>query len=104
FLAPFRDLGVDLFSPRPVRSTDHQTFSEGFGLPSFQFVQDRLEYAARTHHTNMDVVDRVQPDDMKQMSTVVAAMAWLTAQRDSMLPRRPIPAGPGTPAGGSGSK
>lgn len=104
FLAPFRDLGVDLFSPRPVRSTDHQTFSEGFGLPAFQFVQDRLEYAARTHHTNMDVVDRVQPDDMRQMSTVVAAMAWLTAQRDSMLPRRPMPAAPGTPAGGSGSK
>ncbi|HVA57425.1 MAG: M20/M25/M40 family metallo-hydrolase [Gemmatimonadaceae bacterium] len=90
FLAPFRDLGVDLFSPRPVRSTDHETF-EAFGLPSFQFVQDRLEYAARTHHTNMDVVDRVQPGDMKQMSTIVAAMAWLTAQRDGMLPRKRLP-------------
>jgi carboxypeptidase Q len=90
FLAPFRDLGVDLLSPRPVRSTDHETF-ETFGLPSFQFVQDRLEYAARTHHTNMDVVDRVQPDDLKQMATISAAMAYLTAQRDSMLPRKPLP-------------
>jgi carboxypeptidase Q len=90
FMAPFRDLGVDLFSPRPVRSTDHETFA-AFGLPSFQFVQDRLEYAARTHHTNMDVVDRIQPDEMKQMSTIVAAMAWLTAERDAMLPRRPLP-------------
>ncbi|MDE3216623.1 MAG: M20/M25/M40 family metallo-hydrolase [Gemmatimonadota bacterium] len=91
FLAPFRDLGVDLFSPRPVRSTDHETF-EAFGLPSFQFVQDRLDYAARTHHTNMDVVDRIQPGDLKQMATIAAAMAYLTAQRDSMLPRKPVPA------------
>ena len=104
FLAPFRDLGVDLFSPRPVRSTDHETFSAGFGLPSFQFVQDRLEYAARTHHTNMDVVDRVQPGDMKQMSTIVAAMAWLTAERSAMLPRNPLPKPEGTGAGGAGSK
>lgn len=104
FLAPFRDLGVDLFSPRPVRSTDHQTFSEGFGLPAFQFVQERLEYASRTHHTNMDVVDRVQPDQLKQAATVVAAMAYLTAQRDSMLPRRPLPAAVGTRGSGAGSK
>jgi hypothetical protein len=35
----------------------------------------------------MDVVDRVQPDDVKQMATVVATMAYLTAQRDERLPR-----------------
>lgn len=104
FLAPFRDLGVDLFSPRPVRSTDHVSFGV-LGLPSFQFVQDRLEYAARTHHTNMDVVDRIQPGDLEQAATVVAAMAYLTAQRDSMLPRKPVPAPTaGTRRGQSGSQ
>jgi carboxypeptidase Q len=102
FLEPFRDLGMDPFSPRPVRSTDHETFSAGFGLPSFQFLQDRLEYAARTHHANMDVVDRVQPGDMKQMSTIVAAMAWRTAERNAMLPRNPLPKPEGTDAGGVG--
>ncbi|MEP6491064.1 MAG: M20/M25/M40 family metallo-hydrolase [bacterium] len=89
--APLKDLGVDILSPRSVTSTDHQAF-DAVGLPGFQFVQERYEYNSRTHHSNMDVVDRVQPDDMKQMATVVAAMAYLTAQRDEKLPRKPLPA------------
>lgn len=90
FTAPLKDLGVDILSPRGVTSTDHQQFDE-VGLPGFQFVQERLEYRSRTHHSNMDVVDRVQPEDMKQMATVVATMAYLTAQRDEKLPRKPLP-------------
>ncbi len=46
-----------------------------------------LEYNSRTHHSNMDVVDRVQPDDMRQMATVAASFAYLTAMRDDKLPR-----------------
>jgi hypothetical protein len=86
FTAPLRDLGVEILSPRSVTSTDHRPF-RALGLPAFQFVQERYEYNSRTHHSNMDVVDRVQPDDMKQMATVVATVAYLTAQRDSPLPR-----------------
>jgi len=86
FTAPLRDLGVEILSPRSVTSTDHRPF-RALGLPAFQFVQERYEYNSRTHHSNMDVVDRVQPDDMKQMATVVATMAYLTAQRDAKLPR-----------------
>lgn len=86
FAAPLRDLGVEILSPRSVTSTDHRPF-RALGLPAFQFVQERYEYNSRTHHSNMDVVDRVQPDDMKQMATVVATVAYLTAQRDSPLPR-----------------
>jgi hypothetical protein len=74
-----------------VTSTDHLAF-EAVGLPGFQFVQERYEYNSRTHHSNMDVVDRVQPDDMKQMATVVATVAYLTAQQDAKLPRKPLPA------------
>jgi carboxypeptidase Q len=88
--APVKDLGVDILSPRSVTSTDHQPFN-AVGLPGFQFVQERYEYNSRTHHSNMDVVDRVQPADMKQMATVVATMAYLTAQRDEKLPRKPLP-------------
>jgi Zn-dependent M28 family amino/carboxypeptidase len=87
FTAPLRDLGVEILSPRSVTSTDHRPF-RSLGLPAFQFVQERYEYNSRTHHSNMDVVDRVQPADMKQMATVVATMAYLTAQRDEMLPRK----------------
>ncbi|MDB4874786.1 MAG: peptidase [Gemmatimonadetes bacterium] len=99
--APVKDLGVDILSPRSVTSTDHLAF-DAVGLPGFQFVQERYEYNSRTHHSNMDVVDRVQPADMKQMATVVATMAFLTAQRDAKLPRKPLPtprpARPVTPA------
>jgi len=86
FTAPLRDLGVEILSPRSVTSTDHRPF-RALGLPAFQFVQERYEYNSRTHHSNMDVVDRIQPADMKQMATVVATMAYLTAQRDERLPR-----------------
>jgi carboxypeptidase Q len=92
FTAPLRDLGVEILSPRSVTSTDHMSFT-AFGLPAFQFVQERYEYNSRTHHSNMDVVDRVQLDDMKQMATVVATMAYLTAQRDEKLPRKAVTAG-----------
>jgi len=88
--SPLQDLGVDILSPRSVTSTDHQPFN-AVGLPGFQFVQERYEYNSRTHHSNMDFVDRVQPADMKQMATVVATLAYLTAQRDEKLPRKPLP-------------
>ncbi|HSJ24917.1 MAG TPA: M20/M25/M40 family metallo-hydrolase [Longimicrobiales bacterium] len=85
-LDALRDLGVDIVGPRAVGSTDHASFAR-VGLPGFQFIQERLEYRSRTHHSNMDVVDRVQPEDMRQMATVTALFAYLTAQRDERLPR-----------------
>lgn len=91
FTAPLTDLGVTILGPRSVASTDHTPF-DALGVPAFQFVQERYEYNSRTHHSNMDVVDRVQADDMKQMATVVATMAYLTAMRDQPLPRKPLPA------------
>jgi hypothetical protein len=54
-------------------------------------MQDRLEYNSRTHHSNMDVFDRVQRDDVVQMAIVVATFAYDTAMRDAKLPRKPLP-------------
>jgi hypothetical protein len=54
-------------------------------------MQDRLEYNSRTHHSNMDVVDRVQRDDLVQMAVVAATFAYNTATRDERLPRKPLP-------------
>ena len=88
-----RDLGVTLVGPRSVGSTDHVAFDE-VGLPGFQFIQERLEYGARTHHSNMDHFDRVQRDDMVQMATVAAAFAYNAAMRDEPLPRKPLPSVP----------
>jgi hypothetical protein len=87
--APLKDLGVTIMGPRNVASTDHSSF-DNVGVPAFQFVQERYEYNSRTHHTNMDFLDRVQMDDVKQAATVVAVFAWQAANRDQMLPRKAV--------------
>lgn len=83
---PLEDLGVDLLSPRAVGSTDHVPF-DAAGIPAFQFVQERYEYYSRTHHSTMDVFDRVQPNDMKQIAAVAAAFVWQAANRRELMPR-----------------
>jgi hypothetical protein len=90
WIASMSDLGVTTLGPRSVSGTDHTSF-EAVGLPGFQFMQDRLEYNSRTHHSNMDVVDRVQRDDVMQMAVVAASFAYNTAMRDDMLPRKSLP-------------
>jgi len=91
WMAPLRDLGVATVGPRSVAATDHVAFDE-VGLPAFQFMVDRLEYNARTHHSNMDTFDRVQREDMVQQATVIAAFAYDAAMRDEKLPRKALPA------------
>lgn len=87
WIAPLKDLGVEILGPRSVTSTDH-TNIDRTGVPGFQFVQERLEYNSRTHHSNMDFYDRVQVEDMKQMATVTAVFAYQAAMRDEKLPRK----------------
>lgn len=95
WMEPLADLGMTTLSTRSVGGTDHQSF-DVLGLPGFQFIQDRLEYNTRTHHSNMDVVDRVQAQDMMQMSTVAAVFAYNAAMRDEKMPRKALP-GPAAP-------
>jgi Zn-dependent M28 family amino/carboxypeptidase len=84
----FSDLGVTgTIAPRSVAGSDYQSF-DAVGIPSFQFMQDRLEYNSRTHHSNMDVVDRIQVDDLSQMAIVVASFAYNTAMRPERLPAK----------------
>jgi hypothetical protein len=90
WIAPLADLGVTLLAPRSVQQTDHLSF-DNVGLPGFQFVQDRLEYNARSHHSNMDTYDRVQRDDLLQQATVAAVFAYDAAMRDQSLPRKALP-------------
>jgi len=98
WLAPFRDLGASTLSISNTGGTDHLAF-DGIGLPGFQFIQDEIEYDTRTHHSNQDVFDRIQADDMKQASVILASFVYNTAMRDEKLPRKsPAPA-PGTSAG-----
>jgi hypothetical protein len=91
WIEPLKDLGVDMLGPRSVTSTDHLSF-DAAGLPGFQFIQERLEYNSRTHHSNMDTVDRVQREDMMQMAIVAAVFAYNAATRGEKLPRKALPA------------
>ena len=100
WIQPIQDLGVDILGPRSVASTDHSSF-DAVGLPAFQFIQERLEYNSRTHHSNMDTVDRVQRDDMVQIATVAAMFTYNTAMRDEKLPRKALPAPAGRGRGGN---
>jgi len=90
WMKPLTDLGVLAVGPRSVTSTDHVAF-DAVGLPGFQFMVDRLEYNSRTHHSNMDVFDRVQRDDMIQQATVIAVFTYNAAMRDEKLPRKSLP-------------
>lgn len=90
WLMPFRDMGASTITISNTGGTDHQSF-DGIGLPGFQFIQDEIEYDTRTHHSNQDVFDRIQADDMKQAATIMAAFVYNTAMRDEKLPRKPAP-------------
>ena len=89
WMKPFRDLGMTTLTMRNTGGTDHLSF-DAVGIPGFQFIQDPVEYETRTHHSNMDVYDRLQPDDLKQISVIVASFVYDAAMRDQMLPRKPI--------------
>lgn len=87
---PFADLGVSTVAIRGTGGTDHLSF-DAVGLPGFQFIQDPLEYNTRTHHSNMDTYDRVPREDMMQMAAVVASVVYHAANREELLPRKPLP-------------
>lgn len=92
WMKPFNDLGMITLTMRSTGSTDHLSFNS-VGIPGFQFIQDPLEYETRTHHSNMDVYDRLQPEDLKQAAVIVASFVYDAAMRDQMLPRKPIEKG-----------
>src|SRR5262252_8331645 len=90
WIAPLGDLGVSTVTMRNTGGTDHEAF-DSVGIPGFQFVQDMLDYGSRTHHSNMDVYERLQAEDLAQAATVEAIFVYNTAMRDQMLPRKPLP-------------
>ena len=84
---PFASLDASTVSINSVGGTDHGAF-DAAGIPGFQFIQDPIEYATRTHHTNMDHYDRLQEADLKQASAIIASFAYLAANREEPLPRK----------------
>ncbi len=103
WLAPFKDLGGPMHvTGRNTGSTDHVSF-DAVGIPAFQFIQDPMDYSSRTHHSNMDSYDRIQKADLTQQVAVLASFIYHTANRDQLLPRKPLPKPAKKPAAPSAS-
>jgi hypothetical protein len=90
WIAPLKDLGVTTITNQNTGGTDHLSF-DAVGIPGFQFIQDPMDYDSRTHHSNMDTYERLQPADLKQIATVEAIFVYNAAMRDQMIPRKPLP-------------
>jgi Peptidase family M28 len=90
WMAPLKDLGVTTITNRNTGGTDHLSF-DAVGIPGFQFIQDPMDYDSRTHHSNMDTYERLQPGDLKQIAVVEAIFVYDAAMRDKMMPRKPFP-------------
>jgi len=97
WIAPIKDLGIDsvvgVTAGPTVQpgGTDSTSFS-WIGLDGIGFMQDPLEYGTRTHHSNMDLYDRVQKGDVMQGAMIEAWFAYNAATRAELLPRIETPA------------
>lgn len=97
WIAPIKDLGIEAVTGLTAGptlqpgGTDSTSFS-WIGLDGIGFMQDPLEYGSRTHHSNMDLYDRVQKGDVMQGAMIEAWFAYNAATRPEMLPRIDTPA------------
>ncbi len=90
-LEPFRDLGASTVSLAGIGATDHVPFDE-VGLPAFQWIRDYMEGSnTRAPHTNMDTLDHVLEEDLKQSAAVAAFVVYALAERNERVPRKPLP-------------
>lgn len=90
WIAPLRDMGVTTVTLRPSGSSDQDSFN-AVGIPAFQFIQDPRDYETRSVHSNLDVYERLSPDDLKQAAVVEAIFLYNAAMRDEEIPREPMP-------------
>jgi Zn-dependent M28 family amino/carboxypeptidase len=95
WLSPFKDEGATTVTLHGTGSTDHISFDE-VGLPGFEFIQDPLDYFARTHHSSLDVYEHAQAGDLMQAAAIVASVVYEAANRPEAFPRKPLP--PALPA------
>jgi carboxypeptidase Q len=86
WLEPFKDLGARRNVIAGIGNTDHLSFIAQ-GVPAFNPVQEYAGYDVRIHHTNMDTMERMKPDDVKQAAIIFAAFAYDAAMRDAPIPR-----------------
>lgn len=93
WLAPFASMGAGSVVAARTGGTDH-VYLQQVGLQGFQFIQDPLDYESRVHHSNVDTLDHMRGDDIRQAAVVMAGVLLAAANSDKELPRPPVPSQP----------
>jgi len=96
WLKPMANIGAIMPSPGHIGATDHLSFLD-VGVPGFQAVQEYINYDVRTHHTNMDTAERIDPAALKQAATVMAGVLYQASMREGTFPK-PAPPKTAKPA------
>jgi hypothetical protein len=92
WLKPMANIGAIMPAPGHIGATDHLSFLD-VGVPGFQAVQEYTGYDVRTHHTNVDTAERIEPNALKQAATVMAAILYQASMREGTFPK-PAPPKP----------
>jgi len=86
WLEPFLDMNARKNLIQGIGSTDHVSFIRA-GVPAFNAIQSYIDYDVRTRHTNMDMFEHVNENDLQQTAVLLAAFAYHAAMRNDKIPR-----------------
>jgi Zn-dependent M28 family amino/carboxypeptidase len=87
-LAKVKSIGLNEPSLRTEGGSDHVPFDQA-GVPGFWCIQEVAEYN-KTHHSQLDTLDRVRWDDLTEGAQVLAVFAYNVAEWPTMIPRKPV--------------
>lgn len=87
WIEPLKAIGARRNVTEGVGSTDHLSFIAA-GVPGFNPIQSYEQYDMRTHHTNMDTLERLDENDLKQSAVAMAWIALQAANAPEKMPRQ----------------
>ncbi|PYT39491.1 MAG: hypothetical protein DMG47_21440 [Acidobacteria bacterium] len=107
-MMPFADwgfVGAAASDSRRTGGTDSASFNNA-GLTGIGLAQDAFDYGSFTHHTNLDIYERIYEEDVREGAVEIASAVYALAMADQMVPRfkpeempKPVPEpGPGSQA------
>jgi hypothetical protein len=101
WLAAVKERGVSTLSLTTSRTSDHAAF-DAVGLPALDVIQEPVD-PDTTRHSSADTYDRLVRRDLVDNAVIVASLVSYLANRDELMPRKPLPkpdpkaAGPWSP-------
>jgi hypothetical protein len=84
-------MGANTVSNRYSGGSDQLSF-DAVGIPAFPFIQEPMDYDTRTHHSNVDVYERLSMPDLRQCAAIITAIVYQTAMAPEKMPRKILPA------------